>query len=142
MLEKETCIGFFIENYYRLSFALGNLAQTQSVRIHHYHWCSRCSESPWKMRNEDVAEAMKQLKTNFKLHSESQMAHYTKMLEQYMTSMDLRFGQVHQKLQKVYGGALESPKSVGGGSRVVEGEGKELATYSVGITQIHWCGNQ
>lgn len=61
---------------------------------------------------------MKQLKTNFKLHSEAQLASYTKMLEQYMTAMDLRLGQVNQKLQEVSSekGAPEQPFNFEGGA--------------------------
>ncbi|XP_073153488.1 uncharacterized protein [Henckelia pumila] len=53
------------------------------------------------MRNEDVAASMRQLEANFKLHSDTQLASYTKLLEQYMTAMDLRFGQMDQEIQEV-----------------------------------------
>ena len=44
------------------------------------------------MRNEDIAEAMKQMELNFKQHTKAQFAAYTKILEQYMSLIDHRFG--------------------------------------------------
>ena len=50
------------------------------------------------MRNEDIVEAMKQLELNFKQHTEAQFASYTKLLKQYMSSTNHRFGQLHQQV--------------------------------------------
>ena len=50
------------------------------------------------MRNEDIAKAMKQMELNFKQHTDAQFATYTKILEQYMSSTDQRFSQLHQQV--------------------------------------------
>ena len=64
-----------------------------------YHWCFHCSLFG-TMRNEDVAEAMKQLEFNFKQHTDAQLAAYTKLLERYMSSTNSRFGQLHQQFHE------------------------------------------
>lgn len=60
------------------------------------------------MKKEEIVDAMLQLEANSKVHSETQLDSYTKMLEQYMSSMDLFFGQMHQKLQEVSGNKWDS----------------------------------
>ena len=52
------------------------------------------------MRNEDVAEAMKQLESNFKQYTDAQLAAYTKLLEQYISTTDSRIGQLHQQVHE------------------------------------------
>ena len=53
------------------------------------------------MRNEDIAEAMKQLELNFKQHTDAQFPTYTKLLEQHMSSTDNRFSQLHQQVNEL-----------------------------------------
>ena len=60
------------------------------------------------MRKEDIAEAMRQLELNFKQHTEAQFASYTKLLEQYMSSTDHRFGQLHQQVTELSKGKAPS----------------------------------
>ena len=60
------------------------------------------------MRNEDIAEAMKQLELNFKQHTEAQFESYTKLLEQYMSSTYHHFGQLHQQVTELSKGKAPS----------------------------------
>ena len=60
------------------------------------------------MRNEDVVEAMKQMELSFKQHTDAQFAAYTKILEQYMSTTDHRFGQLHQQVHKLSKGKSSS----------------------------------
>ena len=53
------------------------------------------------MRNEDIAEAMRQMKLNFKQHTDNQFVAYTKILEQYMSSADQHFGQLQQQFNEL-----------------------------------------
>ena len=60
------------------------------------------------MRNEDIVEAMRQMDLNFKQHTDNQFAAYTKILEQYMSSTDQRFGQLHQQFHELSKGKAAS----------------------------------
>ena len=53
------------------------------------------------MRNEDIVEAMRQMKLNFKQHTDNQFVVYTKIMEQYMSSTDQHFGQLHQEAHEL-----------------------------------------
>ena len=53
------------------------------------------------MRNEDVAEAIRQMKFNFKQQTDAQFAAYTKILKQYMLTTDQHFGQLHQQVHEL-----------------------------------------
>ena len=53
------------------------------------------------IRNEDIIKAMRQMELNFKQQTDNQFATYTKILEQYMSSTDQCFGQLHQEVHKL-----------------------------------------
>ena len=58
------------------------------------------------VRNEYVAEAMKQLELNFKQHTDAQLATYMKLLKHYMSTTKSQFRQLHQQFHELSSGKL------------------------------------